>query len=421
MPDFPVSPPCLALNPIVEAEKASTGSLATIKAFLKDRVIELGSSQADVALQWASSLLLMALTINRREDVSLGEIRDLIQEVLAKQGEIVDRLQGVLSEIQFQHLVTRGFEAIERILDTSDRLVSLALISDSGERDREAALLRTAILDPNLGAMLNLRTIHDILMGSDPLGQGQALITLFADRWFDRYTPRQLNPDTPLSTYTDTLDAWLNALALTQYLALSALANARLAQGDHDLLKIETQQTIDRLTAQAALMEQSIPPWTRTMPKTLFDGGWWVFRGLDPAGARIDASQVLYGSPSAQFIPLNYTVQFRDRHNHNGDEEWMLEPAGNTDTFCLRVRARNYRVVREGDRIMCKDGATPLRLVMGRTKASAVPADAKRAQLYEPVIGMVGQGAYLAWTRGGQNLVRPGDLNAAVRVRIERA
>jgi hypothetical protein len=62
--------------------------------------------------------------------------------------------------------------------------------------------LRRGILNLNQGATLNLKTISDVLLGKDTLGQSGALISLFADRWFPVYTATQLAADVPLSTYT---------------------------------------------------------------------------------------------------------------------------------------------------------------------------------------------------------------------------
>ena len=55
---------------------------------------------------------------------------------------------------------------------------------------------------------------------------------------------------------------------------------------------------------------------------------------------------------------------------------------------------------------------------MGRTNDPAVKPDARRRDLYVPVIGLVGRGDYLTWTRGGTNIVRVGSLDKAVRVEI---
>ena len=55
---------------------------------------------------------------------------------------------------------------------------------------------------------------------------------------------------------------------------------------------------------------------------------------------------------------------------------------------------------------------------MGRTNDPAVKADAKRRDLYVPILAFIDTGNYLTYTRGGQNLVFAGAQDKAVRVEI---
>ena len=371
-------------------------------------------------LEWVSAELLKAFGIGG-EPSDVDEIKTLLEDVLEMQKRILSKLDDLLREMQFQHLITRGYKSVERINNVYDDLISLSNVIDGGERAREAARIKAGVLDVNLGTRLNLKMISDVLLGKDSLGQSNPLITLFADRWFPAYTAEQLAEDKPLSTYADKLKSWLHGLFITQYLGLSELANARIADGDFELLKSEIEYTTQQMEAQRALLSEAIPEWTRTLPNSLFDGRWYVVKGLDPQGGRIDDSQVMYGSPSTSTgWYLDRTVQFRDRHKDNGDEEWVFEKTGDDDTFHMRERSRWwYVMLRDGRRFeVGGPQAAKLRLVMGRTKDPAVQPTAKRRDLYVPVIGVVGSGDYLTWTRGGTNVVFAGPLDKAVRIQI---
>jgi len=75
--------------------------------------------------------------------------------------------------------------------------------------------------------------------------------------------------------------------------------------------------------------------------------------------------------------------------------------------------------------VMVTGPKAKLRLVMGRTNDPAVKPDAKRRDLYVPLIACVDDpdrglksGTYLTWTRGGTNVVFTGPQDKAVRVEI---
>src|SRR5207249_492543 len=108
--------------------------------------------------------------------------------------------------------------------------------------------------------------------------------------WFPAYTAKQLTADTPLSEYGGQLDAWLHGLFIIQYMGLAELANARIANGQWQMLQQEVADTIKRMDAQKALLNEAIPEWTRTLTNALFDGRWYVVRARDLVGGRIDNS-----------------------------------------------------------------------------------------------------------------------------------
>jgi hypothetical protein len=401
---------------MVADELASLASSQLILNFLKQKAVELGTAAGGKALQWVSAELLKAFGLGG-DTKDLEKIKSLLRQVLENQRLILSKLEELLREVQFQHLITRSFDAVEGITNIYERLQLLSTIKDEKERESEAARIKAGILDTNLGTLLNLKKISDVLLGKDPIGKSDPLINLFVDRWFPVYTARQLKDDIPLSTYHTQLDAWMHGLFIIQYMGLAELANARVANGEFELLKAEIEQTIQQMNAQHALLAEAIPDWTRKLPDMLFEDRWYVVRGRDLQKGRIDNSQVLYGSPAAGSY-LDYTVQFRGRHRNNGDEEWQFEKSGQNDTFYLRERSRPNYISLKDSRVKMDRSRVKLRLVMGRTNDPAVKPDARRRDLYVPVIGLVGRGDYLTWTRGGTNIVRVGSLDKAVRVEI---
>lgn len=410
---------------MVADELASLDSSELILDFLKQKAIELGKETSGKALQWVSAELLKAFGLGG-DTSDLEQIKSLLQQVLQTQQLILAKLGELLREVQFQALITRSYDAVERITNAYDALQQLSTIAGNEERQREADTLRTGILNVNQGATLNLKTISDVLLGKDPLGQSEPLINAFADRWFPVYAPKQLAADVPLSTYGGQLDAWLHGLFIIQYMGLAELANARIANGDFEQLQKDIDVTTQRMDAQKALLTEAIPEWTRTLPDALFDGRWYVVKARDLLGGRIDDSNVMYGSPAAATY-LDYTVQFRSRHANNGDEEWAFEKTGQNDTFYMRERSRPNYVKLDGPRVIVGNPALPgalggpkakLRLVMGRTNDPAVKPDAKRRDLYVPLIAFLDSGNYLTYTRGGSNLVFTEPQDKAVRVEI---
>ena len=410
---------------MVADELASLESSELILRFLQEKATELGKEAGGKALQWVSAELLKAFGLGG-DTSDLERIKSLLQQELQTQQLILGKLDGLLREVQFQALITRSFDSVERITNIYDQLQQLSTVAGNEERQRVSAKIQNGILDANLGATTNLKTISDVLLGKDLVGHSDSLINAFVDKWFPVYWAKQLAADVPLSTYGGQLDAWLYGLFIVQYMGLAELANARIAQGEFEMLKNDIDVATQRMDAQQKLLSEAIPEWTRTLPGALFDGRWYVVRGRDLQGGRIDNSQVMYGSPAAGSY-LDYTVQFRSRHADNGDEEWAFEKTGQSDTFHLRERSRaNYlkvvppRVVVGNPGLPAPFGGAnaTLRLVMGRTNDPAVKPDAKRRDLYVPVIACIDNGTYLAWTRGGSNLVLAGPQDKAVRVEI---
>ncbi len=411
---------------MAEEEVAALASSQGILDFLKARAGELGKGAGGAALQWVSGELLSAIGLGIGADIK--RIKELLDQILELVKDIMEALDKLILEVQFQHLITRSFDAVQRITIAYDGLAMLAKVPDDEERRRNAELKISAILDPNQGARFNLKTISNVLLGKDELGGSGPLIDLFSRRWLPVYLSKQLQPDVPLSTYPGQLDAWLHGLFVIQYMGLAELANARIARGDFGLLQQELDNTIEDMEAQRALLEESIPAFTRTLPDALFDGRRYVVTALNYSTGRLDDSQVMYGSPEGSSTHQSRAVKFRDRHNGNEDEEWQFEKTGKTDTFIMRELSRPYYVTIDGtnltDQVVVRprDEATPLRFVMGLTQDPKANLEAKPPELYEPIFAFVDKkDKCLTVKHYGKNeevLTFAGPEQNAVRVRI---
>ena len=181
------------------------------------------------------------------------------------------------------------------------------------------------------------------------------------------------------------------------------------------------------MEAQQALLEESIPDFTRTLPVALFDGRRYVVTGLNYSTGRLDDSQVMYGSPEGVSTNDSRAVKFRDRHNGNEDEEWQFESAGQTDTFIMRELSRPNYVTIDGTYlknqvvVRPKNKATPMRFVMGLTQDPKANLHAKPPERYLPIFEFVGSRDCLTVTHYQKNeevLTFAGPEKDAVRVRI---
>ncbi len=366
-----------------------------ITEFLKEKLKELQKEAGGQLLDWASTELLNTIFSGGSID-ELEEIKGLLVEIQKTQLEMLKELKDLLQEVQFQSLVSESHAAVETITSIYEQLVDLSQITNQGQREREAARIQGQLL-PSSGSdnlFTAMKTISDVLLGIDPIGNNPPLIKVFADRWFDKYTAKQFDAGVPLRTYPDELDAWLRGLFIIQYMGMAERATGRIANGDFEVLAIELDTTIKRMDQQSQLLAQHIPSWTRTLPDALY-GRWNVVWAHELISGKIVVTNVMYGSPAAGSF-LDWTVQFRSRHALNGDEEWALEkrpvPADKPDdVFFLRERSRaNYVSLQDIRVVMCCNlPKAGLRILMGRTNDPAVPATAPRRDLYVPVIGFV--------------------------------
>jgi hypothetical protein len=398
----------VTVNSVLPGTTRSEG----IVDFLKNKLEELARGGGGAALRWVSGSLLRVLGRGGSPS-ELEQIKAMLETILAQQRLILQRLEDLLVEVKFQHLITRGYPSVQQIDNLHMQLQHLANVRDPDERRRRAEALRAAITDVNGGTTASLTVISDVLLGKDPMGVSDPLIRLFTSRWQPIFLGRQLGHDTPLSTYWRRLDEWLHGLFVVQYMGLSQLANARAAAGDFETLKQEIDDTVKNMTAQQAMLNEVIPKWTRTLPASVTDGRWYVIIGPHMHNRRWDRTHVLYGSPDGPSHIDRFKVSFRNRNARNGDEEWVFQKTGPNDGFVLRQRSRDRFVAHEGGVTMQPRGWT-LRLVMapvkGRTGWGVEP--------YVPALGFVGTPWYLLWERRGKNWYRTVTLDQASIIEI---
>jgi hypothetical protein len=407
------------------------GALDTSKLivdFLKAKAAELAKAAGGKALDWVTAELLKAFGFGGTPN-DLDEIKSLLLRIIELQEQVLRKLDDVLREVQFQHLVTRGYESVQRITNIYERLRRLSEVKGQDEREREANAIKLAVLDINSGILISLKTVSDVLTGKDQLGQGDSLIKLFGNRWFDSYRSKQLREDVPLSSYYRALDQWLHELSIIQYMGASALANARIANGDYETLEIEIRDIVKKMEEQQKLLAEEIPEWTRTLPEEVlrFDS-WFVIRtfGLDGKPPTND-SLVLYGPPRSD---LSKWVRFRDRHQWNWDEEWNFDKVDKSksaidhDVFTLVVRTEKAVLVLEKrDLKIAYTASNPnrprLRLLMGRSLDPNVKPDTPRRDAYIPIMGFVGKSEYvISKLLSGTTIAGDGPEDKAIRFKI---
>ncbi len=267
--------------------------------FLKARLEELARRGGSRALNWASAQLLRAIGLGGRPS-ELERIRTLLETITQQQEQILKQLEVLLSEVKFQHLITRGYPSMQQISLLHEWLERLSKVEDQDERNREAPKLRVEILKVSGGTMASLKTISDVLLGKNPMEGGDPLIRLFCARWAPVFLARQLQPDVPLSTYWRRLEEWLHGLFMVQYMGLSQLASARIANGDFQMLEQEIAATVKAMTEQKAMLNEAIPQWTRTLPASVMDGRKYFIRGPHAHRSGWDTTHVMYTNPPLQ-------------------------------------------------------------------------------------------------------------------------
>lgn len=332
----------------IENETTALAAVDPIMSWVEKKALELAKDASGKALAWASSRLLEAIGLGGGPS-ELEQIKIILNKIYMTQLLILQKIDTLLREVQFEHLITRSFEAVQKITSRYERLIALTNVPE-GERKQEAEGLRNDILNANTGVSVDLKTIHDVLVGNNPLNPGgKGLLDLFMERWKGVYTGKQLSPDIPLIAYHDRSYDYLHGLFIVQYMGLSQLANARVGNAQFVTLLNETKKSLENLKKQRQMIDAWIPQWTLEWPQKFFDGRWYLIMPRDPRGNR--SPQVLYGSPATGYRVLDYTVQFRGRNNNNGDEEWQFVPTGTTDTFRLVERSRPRYVSNGGNRV----------------------------------------------------------------------
>ena len=263
-------------------ERDALATTFDIVAFLKEKVVELRKDVTGATVAWVTTELLNRIFSGGDSD-QLEEIKKLLLDIQTTQKEILKDLHDLLQEVQFQTLIGEAHPSVEVITSIYDQLTNLTKITTAGQREDEARRMLGQLLpvsNSNTDALFTaMKTISDVMLGEDPLGNNTPLIKIFADRWFDKYTSQQLDADTPLSTYADRLEQWLRGVFLLQYMGMVERATGRLANGSGEVLAIELDEWIARMDKQRKLMDEQIPIWVRTLPDALFDGRWYVVQG----------------------------------------------------------------------------------------------------------------------------------------------
>src|SRR5437016_23477 len=113
--------------------------------FLKAKAAELAEAAGGKALNWITAELLKAFGLGGTPN-DLDEIKSLLTRIVDLQEQVLRKLDDVLREVQFQNLVTRGYESVQRITNIYERLQRLSEVKGQDEREREAKAIKVAVL-----------------------------------------------------------------------------------------------------------------------------------------------------------------------------------------------------------------------------------------------------------------------------------
>ncbi|MDJ0641882.1 MAG: hypothetical protein QNJ15_03610 [Erythrobacter sp.] len=284
----------------------------------------------DEAMGWAGTQVFDLIFDHESE---LEEVKRMLAEILANQELIIQELRNIMREIEWQHLVTRAWEAEKFIESTFEQLQLTLRIKDPEQRERNAREIREAILDQANGILIRLFEINDALMGGSTVDpQEKGLLQVWVEKLNARMEqhPRKLY----LHKYYQLCQAYLGGVMHLQFIGLTLYVGA--AEGDELILE-EVKNTFEKLQNQNKRMQKVIPASAHHIIKN--PGHYYVL-----FAANRETKDIVYGSPYGSSAPLDCLVYLRERHKHNADEEWQFlpEPKGDPATsFVIGERSRD--------------------------------------------------------------------------------
>lgn len=191
--------------------------------------------------------------------------RDL-KQVLENQEKILESLQDVMMEVEWESLATQAKEAMGTIHYCSQRLHEIMSITSKSGRKKEARSLMDRVLsDREDGMRQALMSLDDLLMGNGPFVK-KGFLRLFVHRLDEEV--RRWSSGLTTRTYEKRYSAFVNAVFHYQLVGLTVLVSAYLGEnrsGDKSDALIQIKTQAERLAGQTNLLT------------SIVSGGWDLF------------------------------------------------------------------------------------------------------------------------------------------------
>lgn len=308
----------------------STATIASILALLAKAV-------AQKAVGWGTGKVLQK--IFGGENIGKETLKEL-SEIIARQKAILDELDVIFEEIQWDNAIAPARQAELSIKEKYNRFQEIANLESEHERKQQAKDLFDAVMDENDGVLNDLFVLNAVLLGQIDTNPQPPIYQLFYERNLDLLRRTFSRTSIPM-IYTQMTDYEL-ALAIIQFMGMDLYVNAALSSGDPESALQQVQILHDRLTKQQESRIAAIPKYVAEMATlSSLTCTMQTDQTLDKS-----KSLVMYGEPPNTNI--GGVIGFRDRHPGNQDEEWVLERLGD-GTYALRGVARGFYVFENRD------------------------------------------------------------------------
>jgi len=184
---------------------------------------------------------------------AMAELRAELGEISRKMDQTLAAVHAIAEQIQWTRLVLEAQPAADRILETFGKLRTL----DVGH-PRLAKQLIHDVLDFNEGTLVDLATLHQVIVGLDPVDPGQISLV---EAW-----THQVSDNPNLVEGVAWVNAYFTYLAQIQLQGLILLVNALRAEQQTDLAHDMVKVQADRMRQQVDLLRSFDVSFTRKMP-----------------------------------------------------------------------------------------------------------------------------------------------------------
>lgn len=308
----------------------------------------LGKAVAAKAIGWGSGKVMQK--IFGGEDIGKETLQELA-DIFERQQHILNDLQEIFDAIRWDNAIAPARAAELSIREKYDRLRQIAALPTAHERKQDAQKLYGAISDENNGVLTDLFTLDAVILARIEAETTTAIYPLFYQNNVDYL--RRTFTGTSIPQVYEQMTVYELALTMIQFMGLDLYVNAALSQGEHD-------SAVQMVSVMHERLSQQNKSWIDAIPESVVqmatitelnctirtDLTYWL-------GSHI----VMYGEPPGTLFAG--TVGFRDRHEHNTDEQWVLHRLDD-GTYSLKVATNGYYVYEDGRELV--DGAGALKM-----------------------------------------------------------